>query len=74
MPRLLVEGLGHVHGFLTGHGIHHQQNLLRLDRLLDAATARSISAVSICSRPAVSMISTSRPIVAALLDGLLAPS
>ena len=33
---LLVEGLGHVDGFLAGHGIHHQQRLVYLDGFLDA--------------------------------------
>ena len=33
---LLVEGLGHVDGFLTGHGVHHQQGLVHLNGFLDA--------------------------------------
>ena len=33
----LVEGLGHVHRVLTGHGVHHQQNLVHLNGFLDAA-------------------------------------
>ena len=31
----LVEGLGHVHGVLAGHGIHHQQRLVHRDGFLD---------------------------------------
>ncbi len=33
---LLIEGLGHVDGFLTGHGVHDQQGFIDLDCLLDA--------------------------------------
>ena len=31
----LVEGLRRVHRVLTGHGVHHEERLLRVDRLLD---------------------------------------
>ena len=33
---LFIKGLGHVDGFLTGHGIHNQQGLIHLNSLLDA--------------------------------------
>ena len=31
--QLVVEGLGHVHRVLAGHGVHHQQDLLGLHRV-----------------------------------------
>ena len=34
--QLLVEGLGHVHRVLAGHGIHHQEDFLGLHGFLDA--------------------------------------
>ena len=30
--QLLIEGLGHVDRVLAGHGVHHQEDLLGLDR------------------------------------------
>ena len=30
-----MEGFGHIHGILTGHGIHHQQGFIHLHGLLD---------------------------------------
>ena len=33
---LFIKGLGHVDGFLTGHGVHDQQRFIDLDSLLDA--------------------------------------
>ena len=34
---LVIERLGHIHGFLAGHGIHGEQNLMRGDFFLDLA-------------------------------------
>jgi hypothetical protein len=31
----LIEGLGHVHGFLTGHGVYHQDGIRHLNGFLD---------------------------------------
>ena len=35
--QILVEGLGHVDGILTGHGVHGEEDFLGLDFRLDAA-------------------------------------
>ena len=33
--QLFIEGFRHIHGVLTGHGVHHQQDFLGMNRRLD---------------------------------------
>ena len=57
----LVERGGGVHRVLSGHGVHDQQDLVRLHRRLDALAARPSAASSMCRRPAVSRKTMSLP-------------
>ena len=57
----VVERLGDVHRFLTGHRVDDEQRVVRLAPRRGSSRSSSMSSASICSRPAVSTITTLRP-------------
>ena len=67
---LLVEGLGHVHGVLTGHGVHHQEDFLGLHGLLDPR--QLVHQLGVDVQPAGGIDDQHVPaVVPGVLDGLL---
>ena len=60
-PETIVEAFGDVGRLLAGHRVGDEQNLFGLDGRFDRARARPSASSSICSRPAVSMMTVESP-------------
>ena len=65
----LLERLRDVDGLLAGHRVEDEQDVRRL-RLVATAASSSISSSSMCRRPAVSRMTTSRPSRLRALDAV----